>query len=93
LPSGSLAPEFVLFGEDAARIVISCDPANVARIKEVGARHAIFADLVGETVPEQLQIKVDGRAVISTSIPELRDVYENALEQALRSEPAPVAGD
>jgi phosphoribosylformylglycinamidine synthase subunit PurL len=91
--SQGLAPEFVLFGEDASRIVISCDPASVARIKEVAAKHGISADVLGETVSGNLEIKVDGRAVISASVAELRDVYENALEQALRGEPAAVAAD
>src|SRR5262249_55054316 len=89
----SLAAEFVLFGEDASRIVISCDPANMKRIKEIATKHGVFADMIGGTVPGQLEIKVDGHVVISASIVELRDVYENALEQTLRSEPAQVAAD
>jgi phosphoribosylformylglycinamidine synthase len=93
LSSQWLAPEFVLFGEDASRIVISCDPANVARIKQVAEKHGISADLLGETVPGNLEIKVDGRAVVSAAIAGLRDVYENALEQALRTEPVAVAAD
>ena len=93
LSSQHLAPEFVLFGEDASRIVISCDPANVARIKEVAAKHGISAELLGETVSGNLDIKVDDRLAISASIAELRDVYENSLEQALRTEPAAVAAD
>jgi phosphoribosylformylglycinamidine (FGAM) synthase-like enzyme len=32
LVSGGLPAEFVLFGEDASRIVLSCDPGMVARI-------------------------------------------------------------
>jgi phosphoribosylformylglycinamidine (FGAM) synthase-like enzyme len=91
--SQALAAEFVLFGEDASRIVISCDPANVARIKQIAAKHGISADVLGETVSGNLEIKVDGRAVISASVAELRDVYENALEQALRTEPAAMAAD
>jgi phosphoribosylformylglycinamidine synthase len=91
--SGDLAPEFVLFGEDAGRIVISCDPARVARIKEVAEKHGISADYLGETVSGNLEIKVDGRTLISAPVAELRDVYENALELALRSEPAAVAAD
>jgi phosphoribosylformylglycinamidine synthase II len=85
---GGLAPEFVLFGEDASRIVISCDRANVARIKEVAKENGIFADVLGETVYGQLEIKVDGQTVVSASVPELRDEFESALERALKSEVA-----
>ena len=93
LPGQGFAPEFVLFGEDASRIVISCDPAHLARIKEVAVKHGISAEELGETGSGSLEIKIDGRAVISTPIAELRDVYENALEGALRSEPAMTAAD
>jgi phosphoribosylformylglycinamidine synthase II len=90
--SQGLAAEFALFGEDASRIVISCDRANVARIKEVAGKSGISADVLGETVSGNLEIKVDGRIVVSAPIAELRDEYEGALERALRSEPA-VAAD
>jgi phosphoribosylformylglycinamidine synthase II len=86
-----LAPEFVLFGEDASRIVISCDPANLARIKEVAAKHGVAAERLGETGSSNLEIRIEGKAVVSASIAELRDVYENALERALRSDTREVA--
>ncbi|HZQ17129.1 MAG TPA: phosphoribosylformylglycinamidine synthase subunit PurL [Terriglobales bacterium] len=88
LNASELAPEFVLFGEDASRIIISCDAANGARIKEVAEKHGIFADRLGETVPETIEIKLEGRTVISARVSELSNKYEGALEQALRSEPA-----
>jgi phosphoribosylformylglycinamidine synthase len=93
LSSGGLRAEFVLFGEDASRIVISCDPDNLARIKEVAAKHGIFADPLGETVSGNLEIKVDGRTRISAPIAELLEIYENALELELRREPVLAARD
>jgi len=81
-----LAPKFVLFGEDASRIVISCDLVNVARIKEVAGKRGIAADVLGETVSGNIEIKVDGQVVVSARVSELRDGYEGALERALRSE-------
>jgi phosphoribosylformylglycinamidine synthase len=88
--SQGLAPEFVLFAEDASRIVISCDQQQVARIKQVAAKYRLSADLLGETVSGSIDIKVDGRTVVAAPIAELSDAYENALERALRSEPAVV---
>ncbi|MBO0910274.1 MAG: phosphoribosylformylglycinamidine synthase subunit PurL [Acidobacteria bacterium] len=87
LKAEGLRPEFVLFGEDASRVVVSCDPANVARIKQGAGKRGIFADLVGETVPEKIEIKLDGRMVVSARVSELNDEYEGALERALQSEP------
>jgi phosphoribosylformylglycinamidine synthase len=91
--SQGVASEFVLFGEDASRIVVSCDPANVARIKEVAAPHGISAEVLGETVSGKIEIKVDDRIVVSANVAELRDEFEGALERTLRSEPAGIAAD
>jgi len=89
LRAEELRPEFVLFGEDASRVVISCDPAMVARIQQEAGKLGIFADLLGETVPEKIEIMVDGRTLVSARLSELNEAYENALGRALESEPVP----
>ncbi len=88
-----LPVECVLFGEDASRIVISCDRSRLARIKEVAAKYGLLVDALGETVLGTMEIKVDGQVVVSAKIAELRDEYEGALERGLRSEPAVVVAD
>jgi phosphoribosylformylglycinamidine synthase len=87
LASEGLSPEFVLFGEDPSRIVVSCDPARLSRIKEVAGKHGVAADRIGETILERLEISLDGRAVISAAVSELNQSYEGALEAALKSDP------
>ena len=67
LAAGERFAEFVLFGEDASRILISCDPGQVARIKELAEKHGAVADVIGETIPERLEISLDGAVVISAS--------------------------
>ncbi|HXC44838.1 MAG TPA: phosphoribosylformylglycinamidine synthase subunit PurL [Candidatus Dormibacteraeota bacterium] len=93
LASNGLPAEFVLFGEDASRIVVSCDPGNVERIKQVAEKHGIVADLLGETIPERLEISLDGRVVVSAAVSELNRVYETALESSLRTDPELVTAD
>ena len=93
LTAQDLPPEFVLFGEDASRVVISCDPANVAGIQQLASKNEIAADLTGETTSENLEIKVDGNVVVSSTIRELRTVYEGALESILETDPELVAAD
>ena len=83
----------MLIGEDAGREVLSCDAANLPRIKEVAAKYGVSLDQIGETIPEKLGITVDGHEVVSASVSELRDLYEGALETALRTEPEVVAAD
>jgi phosphoribosylformylglycinamidine synthase len=80
LASNGLPTEFVLFGEDASRIVISCDPANVLRIQQLAASNGLAGDVIGETIPDRLQISVDGEQVSSATICDLNQVYESALE-------------
>jgi phosphoribosylformylglycinamidine synthase subunit PurL len=86
LASGGLPAEFVLFGEDAGRILISCAPANVSRIKEVAAKDGVSADVIGETGTEKLDILLDGQMVVSAAISDLSEAYEKALEAALRTD-------
>jgi phosphoribosylformylglycinamidine synthase II len=93
LPSNLLPSEFVLFGEDASRIVLSCDPAKVSRIKQIAEEHGIAADVLGATIAERLEISLDGRLVLSAPVSELVAVYESALEIALRAEPRQLGAD
>jgi len=93
LASGSLFAEFALFGEDASRILISCDPGQVARIKQLAETFGVSAEIIGETVPEKLEISLDGKVVISAAVSDLSVAYENALESALRTDPELVAVD
>jgi hypothetical protein len=59
----------------------------------VALKYGIAAELIGVTAAERVEIKLDGRLVVSAAVAELRDVYEGALEKALRTEPAAVAAD
>ncbi len=93
LTSGGLLAEYVLFGEDASRVLVSCDPESLPRIKQVAAGHGIAADAIGETIPEKLEISLDGTTVVSAMVSELSAAYEGALEAALRTDPELVVAD
>jgi phosphoribosylformylglycinamidine synthase len=93
LTSQGLPPEFVLFGEDASRVVISCDRDKLGAIQQVAVKYSIAAELIGETTPGRVEIRLDGRVVVSAPVSELREAYEGALERVLRAEPDAVAAD
>ena len=93
LTSGGLFAEYALFGEDASRIIVSCDPSHVARIKEVSAKFDVAADVIGETIPERLEIVLDGETIVSSTISDLKDSYEGALQSALRTDSELVAAN
>jgi phosphoribosylformylglycinamidine synthase len=86
LASAGLAAECVLFGEDASRILVSCEPRDIGRIKEVGEKYGVSVDLLGETVPFNLEIQLDGRPAVSASVAELRELYEGWLARVLGGE-------
>jgi phosphoribosylformylglycinamidine synthase subunit PurL len=85
LPKQPGALEFLLFAEDASRVVISCDPIHLPRIQQVAEEYGVFADVLGETGSDRIEISVDGQPVISASVAELREAYEGALEKVLYS--------
>jgi len=86
LPANELLPEFRLFGEDASRVIVSCDQVHLARTQQIAEEYEISAEVLGETAGPRVDIAIDGRPVISASIEELRAAYEDALEKALRTE-------
>jgi len=88
LASNGLPPEFLLFGEDASRILISCAREHVRRIQGLAAECGIWADVLGETIPEKIEIVVDGRPVVSATVAQLKDPWAGALERALHVETA-----
>jgi phosphoribosylformylglycinamidine synthase len=93
LATQGLPAEFVLFGEDASRVVMSCDRRNLLGIQQVAVKYGVSADIIGDTVGEQVEIRIDGQVVVSATVAELRENYEGALERALKSEPQTVAAD
>jgi len=86
LSSNELAAEFVLFGEDAGRIIVSCDPAKVTRIQEIAGGHGVAVEVIGETIPESLEVVLDGQVALSADVAELVAIYEGALQSALQAE-------
>ncbi|HYN14202.1 MAG TPA: phosphoribosylformylglycinamidine synthase subunit PurL [Terriglobales bacterium] len=83
LASSGLAAEFLLFGEDASRILISCAKEHVGRIQELAVEYGVSVDLLGETVSEKIEILVDGRAVVAAAVSDLKQAWGSALERAL----------
>jgi phosphoribosylformylglycinamidine synthase subunit PurL len=88
LVSNGLAAEFLLFGEDASRILISCAKEHVGRIQELAVEYGVAAEVLGETVSEKIEILVDGRQVAAAGVLDLKQAWATALERALQVETA-----
>ncbi len=87
LPALDLPAECVLFGEDASRIIVSCDLKHLERIKSIAGEFGLSSEQIGSTVSEQAEIQLDGRAVVSAKVSELRSAYEGVIERILKSDP------
>ncbi len=44
---GSLRPDAVLFGESAGRVILSCEPRHVGRVRELAVRRGLRATVLG----------------------------------------------
>jgi phosphoribosylformylglycinamidine synthase subunit PurL len=93
VPGQRLPCEFLLFGEDATRVIVSCDPRHLPRIQQIAEEYEVVADVLGETGTDRVEISVGGDSAISASVQELREAYEGALEKMLRTESSVVAAD
>ncbi|HKT52356.1 MAG TPA: phosphoribosylformylglycinamidine synthase subunit PurL [Candidatus Angelobacter sp.] len=86
LTSNGTLPEVLLFAEDASRALISCDQKNTENIKRTALQWGLQAVRIGRTVPKNLEIKIDGDAVVSAAVSELRQIWDTALVRALHAE-------
>ena len=86
LKSDGLPAEFVLFGEDASRVVVSCAAENVEKIRQIAVKYGVAAEQIGETVPQDFELLIDGKAVVSVPLADLKEAWTHALERALHVE-------
>jgi phosphoribosylformylglycinamidine synthase subunit PurL len=86
-PQGSVA-EVVLFGDEAGRVVVTCDFEKAEIIKRIGLKWGVRAERIGRTVPDKLEIKVDGKIAVSASVSDLKREWDTALVRALHPETA-----
>jgi phosphoribosylformylglycinamidine synthase subunit PurL len=93
LRSNGLPAEFVLFGEDASRVLVSCDPASVERIKQIANSSEISADVIGVTILDHFEISIDGSRAAFSSVSDLNLAYESALEANLQLDTTLMAAD
>jgi phosphoribosylformylglycinamidine synthase len=86
LKTQDLFPEALLFGEDAGRVIVSCDLGKSKLIQERAVQWGIRAERIGATNSSgNLAIGIDGRQAVAASVPELKKVWDTALVDALQT--------
>ncbi len=88
LDAQALPLECVLFGEEATRILLSCDAANVSRIREIAIRYGLSAKAIGTTTDGHLRVNVDGHTAIASPVFRLKESWSSALVKALHVDTA-----
>jgi phosphoribosylformylglycinamidine synthase len=88
LKSNGIFAEGILFGETASRVVISCDQKKAEIIKQLTLKWGVRAVQIGHTVPEKLEIRIDGKLAVSEKVSELKNDWDTALTKALHTESA-----
>jgi phosphoribosylformylglycinamidine synthase len=88
LTSNGAELELLLFGEEASRVLISCDPNKTATIQQMAVKSGISADLIGQTGGNSLNISVQGKPAIAAPVSELKQVWATSLEKMLHVETA-----
>jgi phosphoribosylformylglycinamidine synthase len=86
LPESSAPAEIALFGEQASRVLVSCDPGKRQAIQQIAAKHSIRAEFLGRTGGETLVIRRGASDVVSVYVPDTKNVWAQALASALHSD-------
>jgi phosphoribosylformylglycinamidine synthase len=86
LPIGPEAAEIALFGEQASRVLLSCDPGQRAAIQSIAVKHSIRTDFLGRTGGDRLVIRRASSTLVSVYVRDLKNVWAGALESALHSD-------
>ena len=68
-------------------------PENFGRIQQMAVKYGLSAELIGETVPERVEIKLDGRVVVSAAVSELRECVRGRAGEGAADGPEAVAAD
>jgi phosphoribosylformylglycinamidine synthase subunit PurL len=80
----ALPPAALLFGEAQTRIVISCAPANVDRVKKLAAKRGVPARQIGAVGDVNGQFKLSGAGVdVDIEVENLSEIWRNAIPRLM----------
>lgn len=74
-------PDFVLFGEDQSRVVVTCAHENRDKLESLALRKEIPMQFIGETGGDQFRVN----DIIDISTKDMVDFYYNAIPKIMNS--------
>ena len=72
-----------LFGEEPSRYVVSLPEERLAALGDLAAQYRVEATPLGVTEDSLFHLEVNGQPAVRSSVAELREVWETALEKLL----------
>jgi phosphoribosylformylglycinamidine synthase subunit PurL len=75
-----------LFEESATRVILSCPTANVEKVRNIAGDHGCAITPLGVTAARKLDIRLNGKSVLSEPVADLRQAWAVALESMLHDE-------
>jgi phosphoribosylformylglycinamidine synthase len=83
---GALNPTAQLFSESPSRIIVSFDLTSVDDVRALAQKHNAPFTIIGEVGGQELQIAVNGEAVVTAAVADLEATWRNALSRSLKAE-------
>ena len=78
--------DLALFSESQSRILLSTVPQNLLMLEKLMQSRKIPCERVGVVMPGRFDIALNGKFLIQEELPELQQLWENALENIMNSE-------
>jgi len=78
-----LRVDALLFGEDATRVLASCDPGAAQAVSDLARAAGLEATPVGSVGGERLVVNVDGQPMVQVEVRELRAAWETGFSAVL----------
>jgi phosphoribosylformylglycinamidine synthase len=76
--------EAALFGERGARAVVSLAPAKLALVLSLAAQYGVKASEIGSVTRGEFRIELNGRVVVSATVPSLAGAWADSLERLVQ---------
>ncbi|MBC7121683.1 MAG: phosphoribosylformylglycinamidine synthase subunit PurL [Pseudothermotoga sp.] len=73
--------DFLLFGEEQSRILVSLEEENLERLFELAKSHGVPVTVLGRVIEDRFVIKVNGNKLIDQPLAKIKEIYETSLER------------
>lgn len=74
----------LLFGESQSRILVSCSPGDLSRVKEIARAQDIPFEVLGRVESERLVIQVNDKGVIDLGLEEIEQRWRGAIARYMQ---------